>query len=380
MRPNLTGSTLLLCVFTLAAILGGCTSKEEPPLSPVLKLEPTRTPLPKNTQGPPPPSPTPRPVKVLLPGWLDKTAKGKVIAKVQEGLKGRPLTVVASEDPDASKSWDLGLVAVGRSGVKAPDQSPWLSDSLHLFANKSMLKQHGITELGSTWQQVLETCTAHPRGASDPPILILPGDLPGLPRTLQNLAMLAGANSESKLDSKPVAIALDFLYQLHGAHFFPVGSRNGTSLSFCLKLMGEAHCGLTLGWETESGWIADPKRSPSGSRIEVLDPPCFGDQGQASASPVTRLWCWQAKDSSLSPLALDLARFNPGPEVGGRWIGGITDTSQIPVPSDLFILDARPGQDFRDTARIIQDGWSHGTPAAEILKGLEVRYTSALSK
>jgi hypothetical protein len=62
------------------------------------------------------------------------------------------------------------------------------------------------------------------------------------------------------------------------------------------------------------------------------------------------------------------------------WIGGVTDTAKGSVSSGLFSLDTRPGQDFRDTARIILEGWEHGTPAQAILKSLEVRYSSALSK
>ena len=370
---------LLLCMGFSGVLFVGC-SKEAPPPAPVqVSVKVTPTPLPTATQAPPTITPTARPVRLLLPGWVDKNLKGKIAGIVGKQITGRPLTVVSADDPTGSKTWDIRLMAAGKTEITRPDLVPWVQDSLYLFVNKAMLSRNGIPEISRTWEDLLETCIAHPRGASEPPLLILPGDLPGLPRTLQSLAMVAGANSSSRLDSKPVVTALDFLRQLNQAGFFPVGPRNGTSLSMCARLMGEAHSGLTLGWETEIGWITDPKRSPAGSRVERLEIPRFAVKGISSLSQLTRLWCWEAKDTTLSQLPSELGRFDPGEEVSGKWIGGITDTAKLPIPSDLFTLDTRPGQDFRDTGRIIQEGWSHGTPSQEILKGLEVRFNAVLS-
>ncbi len=379
MRLSLAGSILLLCVVLLGVMLCGCSPKEEPTPTPVaVKPEPTAQPT--HTQGPPTPTPTPCPVRLLLPSWLEKAPRELVIAKAKQGAAGRPVKIVQADDPDGSRFWDLGLVAAGQAEMKTPGLAPWLLDSLHFYVNKVKLKQHGVTDLGEDWGKILEDCKAYLPGASEPPVFVLAGDLPGLPRTLQSFAMLAGATSTSALDSEPVAVALDFLYQLHRAKFLVVGSHKGTSCSLIANLMAEAHCGMTLGWESEMGWITDPKRSPVGSQIEALKLPRFTAKGVTPVPAVTRFWCWQAKDPSLTTLAAELGRVDPGPEVGGKWIGGGTDTAQLPKPNDIFTLDTRPGQDFRDTDRIIQEGWTHATPARNILKSLEIRYTSALSQ
>ncbi len=371
---------LLLCMAFFGFFFIGCSREEPVPTTVQVPVLASPTPLPTATQGPPTVTPTPRPVRLLLPGWIDRNLKVKVAGIVGKHTPGRPLSVVSADDPAGSKTWDLRLTAAGKAEITKPGLVPWVQDSLHLFVNKAMLGRNGISEIGKTWEDILQACIAHPRGASEPPLFILPGDLPGLPRTLQAFAMVAGANSSSRMDSKPVTTALDFLYQLNQAGFFPVGSRQGTSLSMCSRLMGEGHSGLTLGWETEMGWITDPRRSPAGSRIERLEIPRFAAKGISSVSQLTRLWCWEARDSSLSNLPAELGRIDPGEEVSDKWIGGTTGTTSLPVPSDIFCLDTRPGQDFRDTARIIQEGWSHATPSQEILKGLEVRYNTALSQ
>lgn len=378
MQSSLFRLTLLLCLVVLTALTGGC-SKEQAPVPVPAQLEPTPTQV--KPAEPPTPTPTPSPVRVLLPGWLDKGQREMIYAKVSKSAPGRPVTFVQADDPAANKYWDVGLVAAGQAEMKTATLSAWILDHLHLYKNKAVLKQKGIEDPGTTWEAMIDVCTATPGGASETPVLILPGDLPGLPRSIQTLATLAGAGSTTKLDSKPLATAINLLFQLYQAGHFPVGVREGFSSQKCAELMAEAKSGLTLGWDTETGWITNPRRSPAASRIEVCPIPRFEMKGESPApGRLSRLWCWQAKDPGLVAVAVELAHLDPGPEVGGKWVGGTTDTAALSVPGDLFNLDSRPGQDFRDTVRIVKDGWDHRNPPENILKSLEIRFTSALSK
>ncbi|NUN98327.1 MAG: hypothetical protein HUU16_19370, partial [Candidatus Omnitrophica bacterium] len=45
-----------------------------------------------------------------------------------------------------------------------------------------------------------------------------------------------------------------------------------------------------------------------------------------------------------------------------------------PAPSDLFVFDLRPGQDYRDTTAQLREGWKVGAKSLDLLRAFEIRF------
>lgn len=377
---RLAGNLILLALLSL--VLTGCGSKEPEPKpvptaspTPQVSLPPTVTPTAAPT---PSPTATPKPLRVTLPSWLDVDLRKAVDSRLHEAFAGRELTLMSADDPVESKAWDIRLAPATPSRLAGFGISPWLLDTLNLYTNGVFLTQHGILKTGSSFEEIYDQVSKVPPSATPEFAIALPGDVAALPRTIQTLALIAGATSGSTLTSMPVVKALDYLVNLNRKGLFPIGHTEGFSLRKTIQLMAEGRAGMTLGWETEMGWLADIRHSPAGIRANRV--PYFSTAGTSTNRTYTRMWCWMAdehcaQDPQIQAGLKQMAGLDPGDKTTARWIGSATQMVIHPI-SDVYLFENIPGQDVRETTRLIREGLSSNTPSKEILYGLQTKFAA----
>lgn len=374
----------LMLVALVSLLIAGCGKKEpepEPKPTPAaspaaqVSVPPTSTPTPEPTATP---TPTPKPIRVSLPSWLEADLRKAVDSRLGEAFSGREIIPVSADDPAQSNGWDVRLAPVTPPRLAEPGVAPWLLDTLQFYTNGVFLTQHGILKPGASFEEILEQASKAPASGTAEFIIALPGDVPALPRTIQSLALIAGATSDSSLTSRPVVKALDYLASLNRKGLFPIGHLNGFSSRKTSQLISEGRAGMTLGWETEMGWLTDIRRSGLG--IKASKVPFFSSAGTGASRNYARMWCWEAaepyrEDPQIEAGLNKMAAFDPGDKVTARWIGGATQSVIHPI-SELFLFENIPGQDARATSRVISEGWSSNTPSKDILYGLQTKFAA----
>lgn len=358
----------------------GCSTEPIPAPTPVAVSEgksSPRAPAPEAAQ----PTATPaRPfegIRVRVPGWLAGAARKELLSRVSAVFPGKEIQLVDAEDPVRNRNWDLALLPRGASHPSAAPERAWVIESLAFYVNTALLRAKTPSQ-PTTWEMVARIAEKEIPSATTPRLLALPGDPPGLAQTLEALAYLAGATSGTRLADPRVARALDFLAELHRRGLYRIGDKEGLSANTAAGMVGTGQAILALGWETDMAWVADRTKSPVANRIEVRDPPSFQDYPRAKGKP-TRVWCWTARETggatqALESLVNSLTLWDPGPLPGGRWIGGITEAASFRAPSDLFVFDLRPGQDYRDTTAQLREGWKAGAKSLDLLRAFEIRF------